>query len=282
MRFREGRLGQVAVYGAATGGGGDAPQTTAFLARTSGLTGPQTSAYKGLINGLVADGNFSILDGLYILATKDTTTAALNLIQNAFNLTTHGTPTNFTANIGYVGDASTFYLDSGFVPSTAGGNFAINSASLGAYMPNSRTTAQTWVSIGGSNGAASSYSYLQPLTTGPDFGAELNGATFPLQSSSDAIGAWVVSRTGSGSFSSYKNNNLTSFFTPSDTSAATLPNASIILFGFQDSTTGPSNLSGELISAGFFGGGLTAAQAIAINNRINTYIATLNPGLNIY
>jgi hypothetical protein len=55
----------------------NAPQTTAFLARTSGLSGTETLAYKALINGLVADGVWSLLDALWIFATNTTLTASI-------------------------------------------------------------------------------------------------------------------------------------------------------------------------------------------------------------
>lgn len=41
----------------------DAAETTAFLARRSGLDAMHVAAYKALINGLMADGVFAKLDG---------------------------------------------------------------------------------------------------------------------------------------------------------------------------------------------------------------------------
>src|SRR5882757_8185192 len=54
-------------------------EATSFLARTSGLDAAHTGAYCVLIDGLVTDSVYSILDGLYVFATADTTTALLNL-----------------------------------------------------------------------------------------------------------------------------------------------------------------------------------------------------------
>src|SRR5882672_2331491 len=111
----------------------DAPQTTAFLARTSGLSGTETAAYKVLINGLVADGVFSLLDALYIFATNTTTTANLNLISTSFGLT-GATPPTFTVDQGYTGNGTTQFLDTGYVSSTAGLNLTQNNASIGTYL----------------------------------------------------------------------------------------------------------------------------------------------------
>lgn len=248
----------------------DAAQTVAFLARTSGLTGTETSAYKALINGIVADGDFASLTGLYILATNTTTTAALNLIANSNNLTTHGTPTSFVADTGYTGDGSTFYLDSGYVPNTSG---AITS--MGVYKPNSRIAAHSWADIGCST-SASAYSYLGNF---PAVNFEMGGDTFPTAANTDAQGAWAALRVGSN-VSVYKNNVSAAFTTASDALTGS-PAASLTIFAFKDTVSGPSDISGDLISAAWFGN-LTAAGIIRVHNRINAYLATVNPGLNLW
>lgn len=270
----------------------DDTATTNFLARTSGLTNPVKDAYcvmiKALESGSIITGNLSgatgcgsVLDGIYILATSNTTTAALNICGTSYSLITNGTPTSFTAYAGYVGDGSTFYLDTGFVPSTAGGNFALNSATMGVYLPNSDTVSSGLIQIGAAHGTATqSFSYIAAAGTG--FAAEVNGATFPGTSGSNSKGAWVVSRAASTGFNAYQNGSSTAFWTQSDTSVA-LPPVSIYLFGYNNSVTpGLTSPWNGLISAGFFGAALTGTQAAALNNAINTFIATVNPGLNIY
>jgi hypothetical protein len=41
------------------------PQAAAFLARTSGLSLVERRAYINLINGMVTDGDWALLDALY-------------------------------------------------------------------------------------------------------------------------------------------------------------------------------------------------------------------------
>ena len=249
----------------------DAAETTAFLARTSGLSGTETAAYKALINGIVADGDFASLTGLYIFATKDTTTAALNLIANSNNLTTHGTPTSFVADTGYTGDHSTFYLDTGYVQSVTG-----NFTSLGVYQPSSRVATQsTWNAMGNAL-SGTAYSYL---ATAPTIQFEMSGFTFPSAVNTDSQGAWSVLRSGS-TVSVYKNNVATAFTTASDASAGS-PTVSLTIFGQHDSITGVGSFSGDLISAAWFGS-LSAAGIIRVHNRINAYIATVNSTLNLW
>src|ERR1700676_927047 len=84
---------------------------TAFLARTSGLSGTETTAYTTMICGMITDGvgcsawrgSGGNLDALYIFATKDTTTAELNLCSTSFSITPRASNT-FTADTGWAGD----------------------------------------------------------------------------------------------------------------------------------------------------------------------------------
>jgi len=60
-------VNRVMHLGVSWGGGADAAATTAFLARTSGLSGTETAAYMALINGMVTDGTWALMDArLYI------------------------------------------------------------------------------------------------------------------------------------------------------------------------------------------------------------------------
>jgi hypothetical protein len=104
----------------------------------------ETTAYTNLICNLVTDGIItgtmagsgsgatacgSLLDALYIFATKDETTASLNLCSTSYSITKNGTFT-FTADTGWAGDGlSGSILSTGFIPVSASGNFALNSAS---------------------------------------------------------------------------------------------------------------------------------------------------------
>jgi hypothetical protein len=78
---------------------------------------------------------------------------------------------SFSADHGYTGDASTVYIDSGFNPSTAGGNFSTTAASLGIYQLNSRATGQIWIQIGNLiSGGTLSADIFTKLTDGNTYG----------------------------------------------------------------------------------------------------------------
>src|SRR5262245_928924 len=107
-------------------------EAAAFFARLA--TQPTTTRknqYAALIDALVSAGVWSLLDALYLYAAYDEATALTNLKSSSFG----GTNTNsvsYTADQGYTG-ASSKYIDLGYNPTTAGGNFAQNSACRGGW-----------------------------------------------------------------------------------------------------------------------------------------------------
>lgn len=265
--------------------GGCSPGTAAtnFLARTSGLSGTETTAYCNLINGLVTDGIItgnlsgaagcgSVLDALYIVATNNTTTAALNLCGTSFSLVTHGTLT-FTADVGYTGDGSTGYLDTQWTPNGNGVNFTLNSGSIGAYIQtNGAGTSNTDMMGTGTGG--STYTRFQPNNSG-NFLWDINGNSFPTATNANVQGAWVVARSSSTTTTVYKNGS-TTFASSSSDSSGSMSTVDMTFFA----VAGSSNFSNYQASAFFMSAGLTSTQAFALNNRINAFMSAL--GHNIY
>lgn len=127
-------------YGFASGSAvGISPQAQQFLNR---LATPPTAARKALIatyiNALVAADIWDDLDVLYLLAAADAATAVVNLKAASFAAVAVDSPT-FEADRGYTGNDSSSYLRTQYTPSTAGGAFALNNASLWVW---SRTSGQ--------------------------------------------------------------------------------------------------------------------------------------------
>jgi hypothetical protein len=294
-----GQVGQIPAYiqpGPAASG---CTQATNFLARTSGLSGTETSAYTTMICGLVSDGIItgtmngsgsgsgacgSLLDALYILATNNATTASLNLCGTSYSLIAVNSPT-FAVDQGYTGVggfgcnlSNCALLNTQFNPGTATTpNYSQNSASFGAYDTTSSTAANVAVIIG--TRASSNQNYFQIQSSAGTFGAEITGDSFTLTgSNSNHQGAYVLSRTGAATTALYKNGSAT---LGTGTSASTAIGSSnvftILAFG---PPSGPADGTTDQISAAFIGGALTSSQAFAINNRINAYMKAL--GVNIY
>jgi hypothetical protein len=251
------------------------PAAAAFLTRTSGLSTRERNAYITLINGLVADGIFSLLDLLYILATNNTTTAALNLVSSSFSLVTNGSLT-FTPDVGYTGDGSTGYLNTQLAPSAAT-QFTQNSGSIGAYIQTNQTTADASVIMG--SALIGSYAYMSPMNTGSVFTFNVNDNVFTGPANTTSKGAWTASRTSSSQIDLYKNGSTTPFGT--NAAATSVAPSTVPWALFALNTNGViSNFSAYQASAFFAGGGLTSAQAVSVNNRINAYMAAL--GANVY
>jgi hypothetical protein len=263
--------------------GGACSQATTFLARTSGLNGTETTAYTTLICGLVTDGLITgtlsgatgcgtVLDALYIFATNTTTTANLNICGTSYGLTTTAAPT-FSADHGYTGNGSTQFLITGFSPFSAGGNFAQNSASIGAYIITSRTTAAAYCEIGASNGSNGTDVY--PLFTGNLLYNEMNANSTSVAAPANAQGMYVGSRTGVSTVTTYRDGTSFASFGTTSVSMPTVP----IWIGANNSAGG-ADFSADQISAAFIGGGLNSTQAAAISSRVNAYMAAL--GINVY
>jgi hypothetical protein len=267
-------------------GGGGCAQATTFLARTSGLSGTEISAYTNLICGLVTDGIItgtlsgaagcgSVLDALYILATNTTTTAALNICGTSFSLITNGT-TTFTADAGIAGDASTGFLNTQFEPDIAGGNFSLNSASMGSYVRTNRTSPANKASMGGSL----QFSIIIPFDGSGNFqyGSNgTNGTSVVANPVGTSQGFWVQSRTSGSANAGYRNGNVTPLATDA-TAPSFITATPIWILGIDNgSVLLPTD---DQISAAFIGGGITATQQNKISNRINAYMTAL--GINVY
>lgn len=243
---------------------------TDFLARTSGLNAAYTSAYTTMIDGLVSDGVWSLLDALYMLWSQDSTTALLNLCSASFPLVVHGSPT-FAASAGYTGvtGSSTVYLDTQYVPATAAGVFTQNSAHISVYVntPNGLLGQSAMGTYGDNNSGL----FIAPRYSGDsnnyvglnDAG---NGASTP---SSNSDGFWVVSRSDASTLTQYR--NASSFPAPNTTSLGPASTYSIVLLarGFGGGSIAQG--SGFQMSAASIGAALTSGQVTSFYNRINQY-----------
>jgi hypothetical protein len=263
------------------GGAGNTPvgptpgaHAAAFLARTSGLSTTERNAYINLINGLDTDGTFSLLDVLYIFATNNTTTAALNLISTNFTIVPHGTLT-FTADMGWAGDGSTGYLDTTFNPTTATSpNYTLTSATFAIY----NQTSPGKSNGGGTGINGSSFSQIVLGGAGSTSVNINDGSSFSGTPGSNRK-AFTLTRNGTA-VSMYLNGSATAFVGGSSTTTS-IQNLSFFI-GAINQNGSPVIPTSDQMSAAYFGAGVTGAQAAAINNRINTYMASMTTPVNVY
>lgn len=247
---------------------GVSAEVAQFLARAGALDATHVNAYTALIDGLVADGLWSLLDCLYIFATDTKANAKLNLKSSSFPVVENGT-VSFTADQGFTLSlaSTTNYLLPQFNPSTAGGNFAQNSAHQSIW---SNTNAQaTPASIGA--GATGTFDSLMTIRTpGDQFVAKINnvrtGANGISVANTNSVGHFLVSRTGATALESYK--NAVSQGSNADPSVA--PGNAYHAVGGR-TFDGSVQASGHQYSAATFGGGLNGAQVTALYSRIAAY-----------
>jgi hypothetical protein len=261
--------------------GGACSQATAFLARNGGANSAATTT---LICGLVTDGTFAKLDVLYIFATDTQAHAVLNLISTSFTGTANGT-VSFSANHGFTGDGSSFFIDSGYTPSTSGLNYTQNSGAIGAYLLNNRTTPSGAASFGAIEGGFANSALITPL------GDNISNAAGSAQTNSGTVSRAIFTTTAQGMSSFNVTSASAQTFYRNGASIATasvattgVPNVSIYLFvldlgGSPFSGSGYA-FSSDQMSAFFLGGNLSSTDILNVHSRINAYMTAL--GINVY
>jgi hypothetical protein len=262
-----------------TGGGaptGGCAQANTYIAALTAPTTPEKNAYTAAICGMVADGTFALLDGLYIEANTSAANARVNAVNpGTFNLVGHGSCT-FTADQGFTGDGTTCYNDPVFVPSTAGGHMTLNSASYGVCVLNSRTTpSSTSQAYGGQGVSATDRTYFYPLFASVISAGALNDAGGGgASNATNAQGSWIASRTLSSGAQNYLNG---SPITSTAIVSSALPAATVVQMAGNNNGT-LANWTSDQHGYWFFGAGLTQAQVTSIYTRLGNMMFALGNG----
>lgn len=244
-------------------------QSSTYLARTTGLSGTEQSAYDAMICGMVTDATWSLFDALYVFATNTTTTANLNLVSTSFGLTLNGSVT-FAADRGYTGDGTTGYFTTGFIPSTSGVNYQLNAASIGGCALNSRTTSNNSSFLGTSTTNANNY--LVPLaSSAAAYHVNGSNATFPSTANTNAQGSWILSRTALTNGALYLNGSSFASYTSISGSLSNFE-----FYALAQNSNGTANsFSSDQIAYVFMAAALDATQASNIRSRLNTFLTSV-------
>ncbi len=248
-----------------------------YLARTTITTNATNVANyicglvsAGLITGnLTTTGCGSLFDGLYIFATDTSADADLNVCSNTnYNLTEHNTPI-FTANTGWVGNAGTQYLDTGFNPTTASApNYTQNNSHMSVWVSTNNVNNdpkmgafQTGVSFSDiyTNFAGNSYFRINDGTAS---GAD--GTTF--------TGHYVATRISGTTGVGYVNAVNQSI--PAAASG-TPPNENIYILNENQDGSPSANATKDNIMVASFGANLTSGQVSTFCNLTNVYLTAV-------
>lgn len=246
--------------------------SAAFLARTTGLDATHTDAYTTLINGLVADGIWSKLDVLRIYATQNTTTALLNLCSANYTGTAFGSPT-FTVDSGYTGVdlSAAVYIDSGFNPSTAGGQYTQNAAHLSAWITDN--TGATQPAFGYANAGSANVAYVWSRFTTDNLAynrINSTGAAGDGQTPGAFTGHFIGNRSASTAHQQYRNGSSIG----ADIKASnSLNNLNFYELGINNN--GTADGAGNKYAMISIGSSLTATEVTNFYNRLRTYMTAV-------
>lgn len=275
-------------------------QSTTFIARTSGLSNGQKTAYDTMICGLVTDsiidGNMgstgcgSLIDIFYIFASSSTTNALLNLCGTAYPAVETSGPISFSANNGYTFNGTSQYLTtSGYIPGNAGntcGNGSatchstVNTGTGGVYIGSSRTidtsVPASWgvldanvdwrliisTLLGGNSKA------LYSINTGV-----AQNSVFVNASVTNTQGFWIMIRASGVSSDGRQYSSGGPYTGGGDATGSSAFGLSRgMLIGAQDNNGSVVSFSTDLTQAFFMGDKLTNTQADNMSSRVNQFM----------
>lgn len=209
------------------------------------------------------------LDCLWMLAAHDAQAARLNWKNpGTFDLTLQNTP-SFTADDGYLTNGSNNYLDTNFNPSTAGGNYAQNSATFGIW---TSTSGQSAASAAGWFDGTDGISIV-PRSTADAIGGRVNQTAqtgTAAAGTTDGAGLTMLNRSGASALQFYKNGASVALTTNATQASVALNSASLRLGSITASSFAAFNFRAAVI-----GSSLTSTQQGSLYGILNEYMRAL-------
>lgn len=221
--------------------------------------------YDALIRSLKTAGVWAKLDALYLLWAHEQAAALINVKNpGTFTATLSGTP-SFTTDQGFTGDGTDDVFNSNFNPTTAGGNFVLNSAHVGVWV--ATDVAEDRLVCGpSSTSGAQQLAQINPRTAANLFSARCNDSTSFTVSSGSSIGHWGANRSGASAREFYKDGASIG----SDSVAATSINNTGIC-----ALKGGSQFSTRRVTALHVGSSLTGTEWSNLYTALNAYLGGL-------
>jgi len=218
-----------------------------------------------LIGSLKSSGVWAKLDVIHVMAAHDAQAARLNWKSTNYTATAISSPT-FTADRGYNGDGSASYIDSGFNPATAGGNFTQNNGSLSIW---SRSSGQFSSSAAGWFDGTDGVTLLSRNTSNNGAG-RINQTAVTSSAGglvTDGAGLFSASRTSSSLVTIYRN----AVSLTTSTAGTVAMNSNNLLYG----RTATASYNNMQFAAGLIGADLLAADQTAAYNALQTYMTAI-------
>jgi hypothetical protein len=276
---------------------GTCPESTAFFARVWALpatldgtigtaAGPTNHlrAYDDLICGLKADGNWAVLDVLYVFATNtatgtNTAVANLNLVSSSFTAlpTTGANAPGFLANSGYIGvdNSATVYIDTQFNTASSGGHWVNNAGAFMIWNLTNNTNVPKYVMMG--NNTSGNTGINQIITNDGTYDNCWAQAT---GSGGDTFGPQVLPPTGSwycdresASFGSFYHNKVS--VGTSSVAAGTPANNTVYILALHTDTIAQLGSARRIAIVGLGSPPIDAGHRDTYHNRLCNYLIAI-------
>lgn len=248
-------------------GGGYTTEAQALFARwASAGASPSTALARrsdALIRALQVAGVWSKLDMLKLLDPHSTLTPGLLDWKNAAydgSLVGAGT---FTQNAGWAGNGSTGYINTGFNPSTAGGQYSRDSAYFGIW---SNTSSVQAGSVAGYYDGSKGVS-VNPRASGDGLSIRINQSSVLASLGGtviDGSGLFGAARSGASSDSARRNGV--------EIVAGTTASAAVANGSFRLGNFGTATYSTLQFRAAIAGGYLSIVEEVALHSAIATFL----------
>ena len=183
------------------------PETTAYLAQcTTQPSALWTNALNTYIRQMIIDGNWQLLDRMWILASDNQQNARISIVNPTSTQISEVSSPSWTKDQGYTGNGTSSYLNTNWNPATQGVQYTLNNASVGLYTRNAPAAAPGTAICG--NGVAGNGTALLIInrTSLDDF--IINSATVSTKTAKASGGLYSVNRTSSTIVSPYYNGSL--------------------------------------------------------------------------
>jgi hypothetical protein len=249
-----------------------APETKQYLNHINVMPSKHyIMALDDLIHGLKDDGNWQLLDRLWIFATEHKDNAQVSIVNPWSTRITEVNNPTWTKLLGYQGDGSSSYLNSNFNPYTQAVNYKTSNASFGVYSQ-SNVAANGNVDIGGvdSSGIRAIYQDSQNALGQVSVNINDNGGEFAAISNS--LSLICTQRISSNTIYTYQRG--LRFGTISYTVAG-IPNIIVNILSYNNDGS-PSLFGTRAVSLVYLGG---AMDQFLFYHRIQTFATKI--GFNV-
>jgi hypothetical protein len=252
------------------------PATEALLA-TGRYDAAPTTALKNLIDvtikGLKADGVWAKGDCMYVRPVHESKLACQNWIKNAHNSTLHGaTLPVFTAKQGFKGNGSSSYINNHYTPVTEAVNFGLTAMSCVVIYHLIPTTTGRML-LGANNNGATKYKFFIMFYTAGTERAYLNYVTTYNDAGNLTDGLHLGYTKNGTSTQAYQNGVAAGAAQVKLTDPA-LVDCSVFELCYSELNVGTSFNDGRIMFS-WYGGFLSAAEMLALYNRIAYFIANV-------